>query len=340
MDELTNYLHDNLPVIEADLQLFLKKNLPEAYDELHGMLRYHMGWEGAGSGKAAQGKRIRPIMALLSGENCGIPVEDMLPFCSAIELLHNFSLIHDDIEDHDERRRGRETIWKLWGVPQAINSGDLMFSLATQSLLRPNDSVSDHQLVAAVQAFQETCRKLTIGQYMDMKFEEMQTVPTRQYIEMISGKTAALLGFCLAIGPIAAGKSLEDIELAKKFGETVGLAFQIQDDYLGIWGDINVTGKASRSDLVSRKKSLPILQGLENHAHFYQTWLAHDIVSETLAEELAVILENEGVRDFVAAEVVRFTDSAEQMLPLVFKADNLITNAMNQLIQQLMNRDH
>ncbi len=340
MDELNTYLLKNLPLIESDLQLFLETKIPDPYNELRGMMRYHMGWEGEGSGKAAQGKRLRPILALLGGENCSILAEDMLPFCSAIELLHNFSLIHDDIEDHDESRRGRETVWKVWGIPQAINTGDLMFTLATQSLLRPNVTVKESHLLAAVQAFHETCRKLTIGQYMDMKFEELPSVSTQQYIEMITGKTAALLGFCFGIGPIAAGRSAQEIDLSRKFGETIGLAFQIQDDYLGIWGNIKVTGKASRSDLISRKKSLPILQGLENHGQFYQVWNTNDRVTPDLAEELACLLEAEGVRDFVGAEVQRYTDSAMQLLPQIFDPRNDISVIVNQLIQQLMNRDH
>jgi geranylgeranyl diphosphate synthase type I len=340
MDELNAYFLKNLPLIEADLQLFLEKKIPNPYNELRGMMRYHMGWEGAGSGKEAQGKRLRPILALLAGENCGIPTEDMFPFSSAIELLHNFSLIHDDIEDHDERRRGRETVWKLWGIPQAINTGDLMFSLATQSMLRANGSVSETHLLAAVQAFHETCRKLTIGQYLDMKFEGMSSVSTQEYIEMITGKTATLLGFCFAIAPIAAGKSVEKIDLSRKFGETVGLAFQIQDDYLGIWGDIKVTGKASRSDLISRKKSLPILQGVENHRQFYKIWVENDMVSPELAEELAVLLEEEGVRNFVGAEVERYTEAAMQLLPQVFESGNNNAVVVKQIILQLMNRDH
>jgi geranylgeranyl diphosphate synthase type I len=340
MEELNAYFLKNLPIIEADLESFIALTVPNPYTDLRSMIRYHMGWEGEGSGKAAQGKRIRPMISLLTGENFGMPTEAMIPFSTAIELLHNFSLIHDDIEDHDELRRGRETVWRIWGIPQAINTGDLMFSLATQSIVRPNKYVSEQQLLLAVQSFQETCTHLTMGQHMDMKFETQAIVSPEKYMQMISGKTAALLGFCFAIGPIAAARSQQEINLYRKLGETVGLAFQIQDDYLGIWGDIQTTGKAKRSDLISRKKSLPILCGLEKQGKFYDAWISDGPITDEMANRFTMMLEAEGVRDFIGGEVKRFTDKAANMVEQISSPEGQSAIVLKQFIQQLMTRDH
>ena len=303
------------------------------------MLQYHMGWEGDGAGKAAQGKRIRPMLALLFGQMCNLSVENLLPFCSSIELLHNFSLIHDDIEDRDEKRRGRDTLWKIWGIPQAINTGDLLFSLSTKSMLRATGKLPDKAILSAIDQFQLTCNRLTAGQFLDMKFENMPVVAPALYLEMIKGKTAALLGYCTMLAAILAEKSASEIEAYFQFGEALGIAFQIQDDYLGVWGDIGKTGKANHGDLIARKKSYPILLGLANKAEFFNLWNKIEDISERDAEKMANLLENEGVLKLVNIEVKRYTTLAEKIFKSIAPEGNPFAELIFQLTNQLMNRN-
>jgi geranylgeranyl diphosphate synthase, type I len=339
--DISTYFEQKLPWIEADLQGFIDKALEGInHKELRSMLNYHMGWEGSGAGKSAQGKRIRPVIAMLSGENCGVESTKMLPFCTAIELLHNFSLIHDDIEDYDEKRRGRETVWKKWGIPQAINCGDLLFSLASHSMIRATASFSESIVLHGQNLFFETCKALTIGQHMDMNFEKLDYVSADQYIQMIHGKTAALLGFSTAIGAIAGGMDEQVTHLYQEFGINLGIAFQIQDDYLGIWGNIDKTGKAKRSDLISRKKTFPIICGLENKNEFHHLWHHEDQISTDTAENLAHLLEAEGIDKMVISEVKRYTDSAMENLERITDSNIPAGKLIKGLSMMLMNRNY
>ena len=230
-------------------------------DAFISMLNYHLGFANA-DGTTTQvysGKRIRPVLSLLCCEACGGQTEFALPAAAAIELLHNFSLIHDDIEDRDELRRGRPTLWKLWGDAQAINSGDAMFTLAhlamETALERGTDST---RVLRALRIFDEASIALTIGQHLDLSFENRADVTALEYMAMIKGKTAALTQAACAIGAVLAGAPPARISALAEFGAWLGIAFQLQDDVLGIWGDPGVTGKQD-SDLSHRKKTLPVL---------------------------------------------------------------------------------
>lgn len=230
------------------------------------MLRYPMGWvetDGRPYDRPT-GKRIRPLMVLFCAEAAGGEWRAALPAAAAVEILHNFSLIHDDIEDNSLIRHGRPTVWQVWGLANAINVGDAMYTLAFQALHHlQSHGLSAVGLVSAIHAFGDTAFTLTRGQHLDMRFEHESNVTVEQYLDMIQGKTAALLSLSAYLGALIA---TEDPERAGIFGEfalALGLSFQIHDDILGIWGDPSVTGKSAASDILSRKKSLPVLYGLE-----------------------------------------------------------------------------
>jgi geranylgeranyl diphosphate synthase type I len=251
------------------IERFLKQTLASADPKLrehHGMMEYHLGWVGEtldaldGSG----GKRLRPILCLLACKAAGGDIQKALPAAAAIEILHNFSLVHDDVEDNSQTRRGRKTIWHLWGVPQAVNVGDALFSYAHLSLTKLSDKgVPDRQVVAAVRAFDETCVALTEGQYLDMAFEERLDVSISDYMSMIELKTGALMGLSSELGALLAGSSPDQTSRFRSFGRSLGVAYQIEDDILGIWGDERATGKSAASDILEKKKTLPVIYGLE-----------------------------------------------------------------------------
>ena len=287
---------------------------------------------------AIGGSGVNSMVAMLCGELCGVSTEAMLPFCSAIELLHNFSLIHDDIEDADEKRRGRETVWKRWGIPQAINVGDLLFSLAAESILRAGGLLPNERIFSALKAYYKTCDALTTGQHLDMAFEHMDLVAPDDYLYMIRGKTAALLGYSTMVGAIASGKPAEQIKLFSDFGINLGIAFQMQDDYLGIWGEISKTGKAGRSDLLARKKTYPILCGLANGKKFLQLWHASEEITHDLADELAQALDEEGINDLVLNEVKRYTEVAVNSLHQIANHQSTAGKILFELSGELMQR--
>jgi geranylgeranyl diphosphate synthase type I len=229
------------------------------------MLRYPMGWvdQHGQPNDRPTGKRIRPLMVLFCAEAAGGDWREALPAAVAVEVLHNFSLVHDDIEDSSTTRHGRPTVWQIWGVPAAINIGDAMFTLAFQALHRLADSdVSPEVILEALHAFSDTAFTLTHGQHLDMRFESEELVSVDAYLTMIQGKTAALVSLSAYLGALIA---TEDPDVAMHYGNFalgLGISFQIHDDILGIWGDPKVTGKSAASDILSRKKSLPVLYGL------------------------------------------------------------------------------
>jgi geranylgeranyl diphosphate synthase type I len=220
------------------------------------LARYHFGWTDADGRDAAGGggKAVRPAFALLSAQAAGAPSTTAVPGAVAVELVHNFSLLHDDLMDGDVERRHRATVWALWGAPAAILCGDAMLALATQVLLDSGtlDAVEAARLLG--RATQELIR----GQYDDLAFERRAHVDVDDCLTMAAGKTGALLACSAAIGAVLAGADRATVSALHGYGAELGLAFQLVDDLLGIWGDSSVTGKPVGSDLRARKKSLPI----------------------------------------------------------------------------------
>lgn len=300
--ELSAFIGHWLPRIEAEMRATLA-NEEQAVAAHYGMMHYHLGWmdETLRPAYFPAGKRLRPLLCLLACAEVGGDPTQALPAAAAIELLHNFSLIHDDIEDGDEARRHRPTVWRVWGVPQAVNVGDGMFALAYAALQRSARlGVAPELVLRALNIFTETCLALTEGQHLDMNFEKRTDVTVNEYLRMIRGKTAALVGASLAIGALIGGATVGQLDALQHFGRSVGLAFQIQDDLLGIWGDPEVTGKPAGNDLLRRKKSLPILHAL-NHPRIgkqFEALLVNQPPPHWLTSSLT-LLEQAETRPFV-----------------------------------------
>jgi geranylgeranyl diphosphate synthase type I len=318
--DTTELLNSMRKKIEQTLKGVINR-VPES--ELRFMLSYHMGWEGEGSGVKAQGKRIRPLLTLIGCAGTGGNWEEALPAAAGIELIHNFSLIHDDIEDHSEMRRGRRTVWSIWGMPQAINAGDLMFSLARNSVLDLQKYIPIERVLMAAELLDQTCLSLTYGQFLDMQYEKINEIDIEDYWKMIAGKTAALTSCCMKMGGIISGASSETISHLSHFGEFLGLAFQVVDDWLGIWGDESQTGKSIASDLVEGKKSLPVIFGLKNCEGFLEEWKS-GIGNPQMAQNLAKSLELCGAMAFVEEKAEKQTLLALEALHLAVKDEKYL----------------
>lgn len=298
-----------LESIESELHNSIEHAFELELREYYHMLAYHLGWEGENAGPATRGKRIRPQLVLLTCFAAGGDWQNALPAAAGVELVHNFSLIHDDIQDNSPLRRGRETVWKRWGIAQAINAGDAMFTLAHLSILRMVGNNPPEIANEAAKTLQLACLELTKGQYLDLKYETKSNLSMEAYWQMVGGKTAALLGACTELGAITARTSQDRREKFRDFGYYLGLAFQAQDDLLGIWGDAALTGKSNESDLNTGKKSLPILYGLAQNGPFAERWAKGNIQNEEIAA-LAGQLDLEGARVFTQKAANEMTEKS------------------------------
>ncbi len=279
---------------------------------LYEMVRYHLALDGSG---ASGGKRIRPLLGLLAYASITGEHARALPGAAAVELGHNFSLVHDDIEDGDVERRHRPTLWTVHGVPQAINAGDTLFSLSRIALHRLSDlGFSDAKVLRLMRLFDETCLALCEGQYLDIAASgsnELMTVDG--YFDMIGRKTAALIAASIEAGALLATDDEAVIARYRGFGWALGLAFQVNDDLLGIWGAERATGKEA-SDVAHRKQTLPVIYahemaGPEDRARLEALYAAPDRTPEEVAEIVA-ILERTGAREYTREQARRHRDEA------------------------------
>jgi len=237
----------------------------EAVDRLVPSIRdvvsYHLGWTEV-DGRPADvrgGKGIRPALAMLSAEAAWAAPEIGVPGGVAVELVHNFSLIHDDLMDGDRERRHRPTVWALWGPGMAILAGDALANLATEVLLTSGNSAN---AAAAASALGAATAEMIAGQADDLAFEKRQVVSVEECMAMSTAKTGALLGCAASIGAILAGAPVATVRALRDFGRHIGVAFQAVDDLFGIWGDPLTTGKPAGNDIRQRKKSMPIVAAL------------------------------------------------------------------------------
>lgn len=200
------------------------------------------------------GKRVRPVLMMLAYEMWKDNSEDILPQAVALETYHNFTLLHDDVMDNADVRRGQPTVHKKWNENTAILSGDNMLVLAFQMMQSPSEKMPE-----VLATFTKTAIEINHGQQYDVDFEKRDDVTEEEYIEMIRLKTSVLLACALKIGALLAGASDEDVENLYKFGEAMGLAFQLQDDYLDVYGDPKVFGKEIGGDIISNKKTYMLI---------------------------------------------------------------------------------
>ena len=272
-----------------------------AVDRLPATIRhlvgYHVGWWDAdGQPAVSGGKAVRPALALAAARAVGGDPGDAVPEAVAVELVHDFSLLHDDIMDGDLTRRHRPAAWSLFGISEAMLAGDALVSLACDLMAgRPGLGTLTDALLA-----------LCAGQAADLAFEQRTDVGLEEAVAMAAGKTGALLAAACRLGALAGGATGEQSRLLAEFGAHLGLAFQLVDDLLGIWGDPAVTGKPAGADLAARKKSLPVVAALASGTAVadHLAWLygrEHEGEPATV-EHLARLVEDAGGRAWAKAE--------------------------------------
>jgi geranylgeranyl diphosphate synthase type I len=298
--KLQEALDSYLPLIEEELHACMA---PPPHNPLafYGMMRYHLGWtdDQFRVSQAKTGKRLRPLFTLLTCQAAGGDPHDALPASAAVELIHNFSLIHDDIQDKSDTRRGRDTVWALWGEAQAINAGDAMFTLAHLALQRLVErGLPPDRVAAAYRTLDQANLALCLGQHLDL--------------------TAALLGSAGQLGALVASPDSGLAEHYRNLGEELGLAFQIQDDVLGIWGKADVTGKPVADDIRRRKKSLPVVYVLGRQ-------------NDPDAERLRVLYAQEALSEEDVAEAVAILDGCQARL----YAEELARQHLERALMQL-----
>jgi geranylgeranyl diphosphate synthase type I len=327
-----------LPALEAQMQAALldEDATPTPF---YGMLRYHLGWADATFAPAHvdAGKRIRPLLCLLATQASGGDWRQALPAAVALEFSHNFSLIHDDIEDASPLRRGRPTVWKLWGIPQAVNVGDALYTLAHLEMKKLAErGVRPEVALACLGVLDRDCLALSRGQYLDLSFEQRERVSVDEYLAMIAAKTAALAAASTEIGARVGGAPAERVAHYRDFGHHLGLAFQIQDDILGIWGDEHVTGKSVSSDIRTRKKSLPVVYGLERSAPLRKLYAAGALSDAQVAEAVQV-LDAAGARGYAQEQARAYSHAAVQSLEAA-EPQGEAGEALFELTRQLIGR--
>lgn len=283
----------------SNIDAEIRSVFADLHSPMYDMLRYHLGWidENGNSFTANGGKAVRSTLCLLSSEASAGDCERALPAAAALELLHNFSLIHDDIQDNDQERRNRPTVWAIYGKPQAINAGTSMRVLASLAMMRlAQRNVTVEKQLKAIRLLDETCLKLIEGQYLDLSFEDRSDVSLAEYLRMIELKTVALISCSLELGALLATRDESTIQGFRECGEHLGFAFQIKDDLLGIWGNQDKLGKPVGSDIRQKKKTFPVLFAWENASPGSKARLNEiyqkEIIDQSMHEEVLNILES------------------------------------------------
>ncbi len=225
------------------------------------MLTYHFGY-GEDRATIRRGKRLRPQIAMRTALAEGAPLERVLDAAAAVEMLHNYSLVHDDIEDRDELRHGRRTLWNIYGVAQAINAGDAMCAISFLTLMRASERLEGARVLEMVRVLHEAHRVMCEGQALDLQFERATQVDLAAYHHMIACKTGKLFEAAFVLGALAASTSPDDVARYAELGRAYGRAFQIRDDVLGIWASTDATGKVTGNDLARRKWTFPVVWAL------------------------------------------------------------------------------
>ena len=297
-------IEKNAKIVNKYLKTKLKGNPKTLYD-------------AAGHLIVNGGKRLRPYMVIKSCQILDGKISDATPAASAVEMVHNFTLVHDDIMDNDEMRHGVPTVHKKFGMPVAILAGDVLFSKAFQII--SNSKLSGNAMTQLISHLAKGCVDVCEGQLLDIKMAEEKRIPSQsEYIKMIGKKTAALFDVSCAMGAICATNKTTDVKNLSSFGKNLGIAFQITDDLIGVMGDPKITKKPVGNDLREGKKSLPILMAIKlakgkNKKTILKAFGNHNISKSELKKAIDVI-QLLGIEENVRNQALKYAEKAEKSL--------------------------
>jgi geranylgeranyl diphosphate synthase type I len=326
---------DMLSAVDMELRACVKLFFQNKPEDFQGIIDYQMGWEGERmSGKNA-GKRLRPLFTLSACHALGGDWHKAVPAAAAIELVHNFSLVHDDIQDHSETRRGRPTIWVKWSEAQAINTGDALLATAFLEIQRLD--IEEKLILLTLSKLNAATLNLTTGQYLDLAFEQAENISLSAYWQMVRGKTGALFEASFALAAIIAGRNMTEIDKFEAYGSLLGAAFQVQDDYLGIFGENHQTGKSVASDLLERKKTYPIIYALEHLPEFRQYWVTHKPFSAADVFLMKELLISNGIAEVTLLRARSMYDELIRDYPQLFgRSEN--SRLLGSMVNDLFDR--
>jgi geranylgeranyl diphosphate synthase type I len=303
-EQFEEYLEDT---VQAETQ---------CYPLLLEMISYHFGWL---TPRLPAGKRLRPMLTLLSAELFSGKASKAYPAAAGLEILHNYTLIHDDIEDKSELRHGQLALWKKYGIAQAINTGDYLSSLAI--VIINNAKIGRPDLL--ISTFLESAVNVTIGQHEDIRFESLASITEQAYLNMITKKTASLFSTGMKLGAISIGANHTVINLLGEVGHQFGVVYQIYDDYIGVWGDPKVTGKPAGIDLIERKKSYPMLLGIQLDSGVANRLASSLPLDAETVSELIKKLTDLGIQDQIKSTISDKLTSTNKMLDDIQKEHRL-----------------
>lgn len=298
-------LAPRLSAIDEEIRAVLTQAEP-SLQPFYGMMLYHLGLD---QDRAATGKRLRPVILVLLYESLAGQVQASLPAAAAIELLHNFTLIHDDIEDQDPTRRHRPTVWSVWGVPQAINAGDGMYAVSRLAVHRLTArGIAADKVLEFARLLDAACVQVCEGQFLDISFESRTDVTADRHRGMVAKKTGALFSAAAEGAAVLARDDADLREALVRFGADFGQAFQAHDDVMGIWGTTERTGKVEMNDIAKRKKTLPVVLAFERaaprvRATLEELYAAPAPLPPDAVDRVRDILDDLRVRDLVEREI-------------------------------------
>jgi geranylgeranyl diphosphate synthase type I len=335
---LQRYQQEILASLQSTIQRAMTSSALQEASNLapfYGQMQYHLGWVDTNFSPVPSnpGKLMRPTLLLLAYEATGELARDSeteqqdashlrraLPAAASIELTHNFTLIHDDIEDGDRERRHRQTLWNVWGIPQAINTGDGMFALARYALWDVVDEGVDPSIAVQLGAvLDKACLVLSEGQYLDISFENRDDISVAMYVDMIGRKTATLMGCAAEMGAMLGTRDPETIFRLRSFGFSIGIAFQVRDDMLGVWASTEESGKTPSGDIYRRKRSLPALYALEHapatdQQFLHQVYAQKTPVTRAQVEEVLAIFERTHTKEYCRSFLIEQCQKAYEAL--------------------------
>ena len=290
---------------QATLESALRDRLSDDSSFVYSMLRYNMGWADTQGVpvSAAQGKALRPTLCLLTCEAVCGDFSRAVSAAAAFELIHNFSLIHDEVQDRDETRRHRPTLWTIWGDAKALSAGNVLRVVADVTIEQLRGGHTSFRKVEAIgRVMTEASLEMIEGQYLDVSYEGRSDIGMRSYLDMIARKTGALIRSPMEVGAIMGADDQIVVDAFSECGRALGCVFQIRDDVLGIWGDERTTGKPVGADIRQRKNSLPIVHAMSTADGARKRTLDRVYGQETISDEdveiVLDIMDGLGTREF------------------------------------------